>query len=157
MIESSGELYIDARSEQVWMFIDNANCLAHWLSFAQQIEVLEGEGLGRKQVVSGNYHVFCDRVEQEVVIYEPARQICWSHTEEHPSNRRVPRLDRTTTISVLLIPEGAGTRVRIESAQEPAGLLRGLAMRLMTHRSLQRHIHTSLAQLEGMVKGRMAV
>jgi carbon monoxide dehydrogenase subunit G len=58
-------------------------------------------------------------------------------------------------ISVELIPEGAGTRVRIETAQEPAGVLRGIAMRLMTQRAIERHIATSLKQLEGMLQGRM--
>lgn len=139
------------------MFVDNANCLARWLSFAQRVEVIEGDGLGRKQVVTGQFHFFCSGVEQEVVIYEPARQIAWSHTEEHPAISRVPRFDRATTLTVLLIPEGAGTRVRIESAQDPAGPLRGLALRFVTHRSLQRHIRNSLDRLEGMVKGRMAV
>jgi hypothetical protein len=65
-----------------------------------------------------------------------------------------PRFDRTTIISIELIPEGAGTRIRIESQREPAGPLRGLAMRLTTQRSIERHIKTSLERLEGMLKGR---
>lgn len=157
MIEVSGERYIEARSEQVWMFVDNANCLARWLSFATHIEVVEGEGLGRKQVVRGRYHRFCNGVEQEVTAYEPARQIAWTHTEEHPAINHMPRFDRTTVITVHLIPEGAGTRVRIESEQEPAGPLRGLAMRIVTHRALARHIRQSLDRLDGMIKGKLSV
>lgn len=154
-IEASGERYIEARSEQVWMFVDNANCLARWLSFATQIEVIEGDGLGRRQVVRGRFHRFCNGVEQEVIAYEPAKQISWNHTEEHPAISGVPRFDRSTTITVSLIPEGAGTRVRIDSAQEPAGPLRAMAMRLVTQRSLNRHIRNSLERLEGMIKGRL--
>lgn len=156
VIEASGERYIEARSEQVWMFVDNANCLARWLSFATHIEVVEGEGLGRRQIVRGRFHRFCNGVEQEVVTYEPAKQICWNHTEEHPAISGVPRFDRSTTITVSLIPEGGGTRVRIESSQEPAGPLRGVAMRLVTKRSLNRHIRNSLELLEGMIKGRLS-
>lgn len=154
MIEASGERYIEARSEQVWMFVDNANCLARWLTFAHHIEVVEGNGLGSKQVVHGRFHRFCDGIEQEVTIYEPARQIAWTNTQEHPTLSAVPRFDRSTVITVSLIPEGAGTRVRIESAQEPAGLLRGLAIRLVTKRALVRHIRRSLERLDGMIKGR---
>lgn len=139
------------------MFVDNASCLARWLSFATQIEVIEGDGMGRKQIVRGRFHRFCNGVEQEVVAYEPAKQISWNHTEEHPAINGMPRFDSSTVITVSLIPEGAGTRVRIESSQEPAGLLRGIAMRLVTQRSLNRHIRASLEQLEGMIKGRLSV
>lgn len=137
------------------MFVDNAECLARWLSFATQVEVIEGDGLGRKQVVRGRFHRFCNGIEQEVVVYEPAKQISWNHTEEHPAINRMPRFDRSTVITVTLIPDGAGTRVRIESSQEPAGPLRGMAMRLVTCRSLNRHIHSSLEQLDGMIQGRL--
>lgn len=154
MIEASSERYIDARSEQLWMLIDNANCLARWLTFAHHVEVVEGSGLGCKQVVYGRFHRFCDRVEQEVTIYEPARRIAWTNTEEHATLSALPRFNRSTVITVILIPEGAGTRVRIESAQEPAGLLGGLAIRLVTKRSLARHIHRSLERLDDVVKGR---
>lgn len=138
------------------MFVDNADCLARWLSFATRVEVIEGEGLGRRQVVRGRFHRFCNGVEQEVTIYEPARQIAWTHTEEHPAISALPRFDRSTVITVSLIPDGAGTRVRIQSAQEPAGLLRGIAMRLVTRRALNRHIRQSLERLDGMIKGRLA-
>jgi carbon monoxide dehydrogenase subunit G len=156
LIEASGERYIEARSEQVWMFVDNASCLVRWLSFATHIEVIEGDGLGRKQVVSGHFHRFCNGVEQEVTAYDPARQIAWTNTEEHSAIGHMPRFDRSTVITVSLIPEGAGTRVRIDSAQEPAGPLRGLAMRLVTQRSLNRHITQSLEQLDGMINGRLS-
>ena len=136
------------------MFVDNANCLAHWLSFATEVVVVEGDGLGRKQIVHGRYHRFCNCVEQEITVYEPARRVEWTHTEEHPAVNHIPRLDRSTVISVELIPEGAGTRVRIETAQEPAGILRGIAMRLITQRSIERHITNSLQRLEGMLQGR---
>lgn len=155
-MEIFGERYIDARSEQVWLMIDDTNCLARWLSFAQAIEVIDGNGLGRRQVVHGRFHPFCNGVEQEITQYEPARLVCWTHTGEHPSIPRVPRFDRTTTITVRLIPEGAGTRVRIEGSQEPAGLLRGLALRMLSRRSLSRHIRLSLERLDGIVKGRIA-
>ena len=154
MIEASGERYIEARSEQVWMLVDNTNCLARWLSFATQIEVVDGgEGVGTRQIVHGHYHRFCQCVEQEVTVYEPARLLAWT-TEEHPVVSRAPRFDRSGVMTIELIPEGAGTRVRIESRREPAGPLRGLAMRITTQRAIERHIRQSLLQLENMLKGR---
>jgi hypothetical protein len=137
------------------MFVDSADCLARWLSFATSVEVIEGNGLGRRQIVHGRYHILCNSIEQEITAYEPARLVSWTHTEEHPAVSHIPRLDRSTVITVQLIPEGAGTRVRIDSAQEPAGLLRGLAMRLVTRRAVERHIKISLEQLAGMLKGRI--
>ena len=156
LIEVTGERYIEARSEQVWMLVDNTRCLTRWLSFATEIEVVSGgDGLGARQIVHGRYHRFCQSVEQEVTVYEPARLLAWS-TEEHQVVSRVPRFDRAGEMTIELIPEGAGTRVRIASRREPAGPLRGLAMRLTTQRAIERHIRQSLLQLEGMVKGRLA-
>jgi carbon monoxide dehydrogenase subunit G len=129
MIESSGERYIEARCEQVWMVLDDETCRSRWLSFADQIE--------------------------GITVYHPSQSVTFS-TQEHPSLARISSEDCEATLTVELIPEGAGTRVRILAAREPAGRLRAIAMKLTAERALQRHISVSLEQLAQMLAGRTA-
>lgn len=127
MIQSSGERYIEARCEQVWMVVDDENCRARWLSFADQIE--------------------------GVTVYEPSTSVTFI-TQEHPSLAHMSSVDCAATLTVELIPEGAGTRVRILAAREPSGKLRAIAMKLTAQRALDRHISISLDQLAQMLAGR---
>jgi carbon monoxide dehydrogenase subunit G len=122
LIEATVERYMDARSEQVWMLVDNTDCRARWLTLAAQIE--------------------------SVNVVEPVRRVEWTHSQEHL------RLDCTTVINVDLIPDGAGTRVRIVSTQVAAGPLQVIAMRFGGQRSLERELRRSLEQLAEMIKGR---
>jgi carbon monoxide dehydrogenase subunit G len=128
MIQSSGERYVDARCEQVWMVIDDANCLARWLSNADEIA--------------------------GVTTWEPAKRVEWSTVERRPSTD--PRFEETSAMTVELIPEGAGTRVRIVATQETVGTLRGLITRFTHQRSVDRHINQSLDQLVELLRGRTA-
>ena len=129
MIQSSGERYIEARCEQVWMVVDDENCRARWLSFADQIE--------------------------GITVYEPSTSVTFS-TQEHPSLARMASPDCCATLTVELIPEGAGTRVRLLAVREPSGRLRAIAMKLTAQRALERHISVSLEQLAQMLAGRTA-
>ncbi len=126
MIEISGERYVEARCEQVWMVVDDSNCRARWLSFDDKIE--------------------------QVVVHEPARRLTWN-TQEHP--RLVP-IECRSCVTVELIPEGAGTRVRIHATREPSGRLSALALRVTAQRAFERDIRRSLEQLAEMLAGRTA-
>jgi carbon monoxide dehydrogenase subunit G len=129
MIQTSGERYIEARCEQVWMVVDDENCRARWLSFADQIE--------------------------GITVYEPSTSVTFS-TQEHPSLAHMSSEDCAATLTVELIPEGAGTRGRLLAVREPSGRLRAIAMKLTAHRALERHISVSLDQLAQMLAGRTA-
>ncbi|MBJ7458501.1 MAG: hypothetical protein JHD02_04865 [Thermoleophilaceae bacterium] len=129
MIQSSGERYIEARCEQVWMVVDDESCRARWLSFADQIE--------------------------GITVYEPTQSVTFS-TQEHPSLARLSGIDCGATLTVELIPEGAGTRVRLMAVREPSGRLRAIALRLTAQRALERHISISLEQLAQLLSGRTA-
>jgi len=126
MIESSAERYVEARCEQVWMVIDDANCLARWFDFADQIV--------------------------EVRASEPSRRVEWG-TQEHPT---VEPSMCSTVMTVELIPEGAGTRVRIQSIRESNGRIHRFVTRITTQRTIDRHIDRSLDQLVEMLHGRTA-
>jgi hypothetical protein len=130
MIQSSGERFIEARCEQVWMVMDDVNCRARWLAFDDQIE--------------------------GITVYEPAKRLTWA-TQEHPSLARMASDDCSALLTVELFPEGSGTRVRILATREPSGRLRAIAMKLTAQRALDRHIQLSLRQLAEMLAGRSSV
>lgn len=123
MIDISGERYLEARCEQVWMVVDDLSCRARWLAFHDQIT--------------------------EVVVHEPTRRMGWN-TQDHPS---LARLGCTTCVTVELIPEGAGTRVRIHATREPARKLNVLSGRRSTQRAYERDIRRSLDQLTELLVG----
>jgi carbon monoxide dehydrogenase subunit G len=125
MIEFSGERWVEARCEQVWMVIEEPSCRARWLSFNDQIG--------------------------EVIVSEPSRMKSWN-TLDHPT----VTIESNASLTVELIPEGAGTRVRIHAAREPAGRLHGIAIRMTTQRVFERNIRRSLDRLAQLLAGRPA-
>jgi hypothetical protein len=129
MIESSGERFIEARCEQVWMVMDDVNCRARWLTFDDQIE--------------------------GITVYEPTKRVTWA-TQEHPSLARVSEDESAALLTIELFPEGSGTRVRILATREPSGRIRAITMRFTTQRALDKHIALSLRQLAELLAGRSA-
>jgi hypothetical protein len=129
MIESSGERFIEARCEQVWMVMDDVNCRARWLTFDDQIE--------------------------GITVYEPTKRVTWA-TQEHPSLARVSADESAALLTIELFPEGSGTRVRILATREPSGRVRAITMRFTTQRALDKHIALSLRQLAELLAGRSA-
>lgn len=125
MIEFSGERYVEARCEQVWMVVDDSNCRARWLALNDQIH--------------------------EVIVSEPAQMISWN-TQDHPS----VQIESSEALTIELIPEGAGTRVKIYATREPAGRIQEIAMRMTTQKAFERNIRRSLEQLAEMLQGRTA-
>ncbi len=124
MIEISGERWIAASCEQIWMLVDEDVCRARWLSFNDRIT--------------------------EVTVHEHSRRVGWN-TQDHP---RTPGPQCTSCLTIELIPEGAGTRVRILATREPLGRLGALAMKVVSQRACERDINRSLSQLAGMLGGR---
>lgn len=124
MIEISGERWIEARCEQVWMVVDDANCRSRWLSFHEQIE--------------------------EVVVHEPSRRLGW-HTHDHPS---LSRVDPNASVIVELIPDGSGTRVKLYATCQSTGRIKALTARITGQRACQREIEQSLDLLATLLTGR---
>lgn len=107
------------------MVIEDLNCRARWLAFHDQID--------------------------QVTVHEPARRVEWG-TQEHPSVSR--RGSCRQCVTVDLIPDGAGTRVRIQVLQQPNKRFGELALRVGGQRGVERDISRSLERLAGLLAGR---
>jgi uncharacterized protein YndB with AHSA1/START domain len=151
MIEVVRERRIDAPAEQLWPLVDDVARLPEWFSFAERAELLEGDGVGRRQRIHGRWGKRRSEVDQLVVEREPGRVLAWRHEAERLDGKPAPQFAADTHFAIRLDPEDGGTRVRLESRQEPASALKGLVMRLMGTREVAGHMERSLERLQSIV------
>ena len=141
------ERRVAAPPEQLWPLVSNPERLSEWFTFALAGEVLEGEGVGRRQRMHGEWGRKRSEIDQEVVEFDPPRRLAWVHVAERLDGKPAPRFAASTRFTIDLVPDGDGTSVRLHSAQKPAGPLRGLVMRLFGQREIAQNLERSLDRL----------
>ena len=148
MIDVTTARTIPAAPDDIWALLDDPARLGEWLAFADRGELLEGDGLGRRQRMHGRWGRKRSEIDQVVVEHDPPRRLAWRHEAERLDGRPAPRFAASTVFSMTLEPEGAGaTRVTLRSQQEPASPLRGLVMRLFGRREVAAKLDESLDRL----------
>ena len=147
MIEIVEERQIAASPEHVWKVVDDTGRMAEWFTFAERMEVLEGEGLGRRQRLHGRWGTKRSEIDQTIVEHEPGRVLAWRHDAERLDGKPAPRFAKETIFTIALEPDGPGTRVRMVSRQEPASAVKGLVMKLFGTREVATNIRRSLERL----------
>ena len=149
MIEVRAERSIPAAPDELWPLVSDAARLPEWFAFAERVEVLDGpDGAGQRRRQHGHWGKKRSEVDQVVTRWEPGRVLAWRHEAERLDGKPAPRFAASTDFSIELAPEDGGTRVRLRSAQVPAGRLRGLVMRAFGRRELAGTLKSSLAELE---------
>jgi uncharacterized protein YndB with AHSA1/START domain len=148
MVEVSRERRIEAPPDRIWPLVDEPARLSEWFSFAERVETLGGERVGRRQRVHGRWRRKQSEVDQVITAHEPPRLLQWRHEAERLDGKPAPRLARETVFTIRLDPDGSDTRVRLHSQQEPATALRGVVMRLFAAREIGQHLDRSLDALE---------
>lgn len=151
MIEIVRERRIEASAEDLWPLVDDVARLPEWFTFAERAELLEGEGVGRRQRLHGHWGKKRSEVDQIVVDREPGRLLQWRHEAERLDGKPAPRFAAETRFAIRLEPDDGGTRVRLESRQEPASALKGLVMRVFGTREVSGHMERSLERLQAIV------
>lgn len=151
MIEIVRERRIEAPTEQLWPLVDDVARLPEWFTFAERAELLEGDGVGRRQRIHGRWGRRRSEVDQLVVEREAGRVLAWRHEAERLDGKPAPRFAADTRFEIRFDPEDGGTRVRLESRQEPASALKGLVMRLLATRDVAGHMERSLERLQAIV------
>ncbi|MEP6650949.1 MAG: SRPBCC domain-containing protein [Lapillicoccus sp.] len=153
MLDVLRERHVAAPPELLWPLVSDPRRLPDWFTFALAGEVLDGEGVGRRQRMYGEWGSKRSEIDQEVVEFDPPRRIAWVHLAERLGGKPAPRFAATTRFTIHLTPDGNGTQVRLHSAQEPASLVRGLVMRLFGSREIAQHLDRSLARLAATQEG----
>jgi len=112
--------------------------------------------VGRKQRLHGRWGRKRAEIDQVVTEYLPGKVLAWRHEAERLDGQPAPEFAMETAFAIRLQPEGSGTRVRLESRQEPAGPVRGLMIRLFGKREVAGHMDRSLASLAARAGERRA-
>jgi uncharacterized protein YndB with AHSA1/START domain len=151
MIEVVRERKIPAGAGQIWDVVSDARRLPDWYSRADKVEVLAGEGLGRRQRLISQWQGRPSEVDQVVTVFEPERELEWRHEAERLDGRPAPRFSIETVITISLSAEAQGvTNVRLASRQMPADQEKEAAMQ-KNSAYLGQMLETSLQRLEGVV------
>jgi uncharacterized protein YndB with AHSA1/START domain len=148
MIDVSTARTIPAAPDAIWALLDDPARLGEWLAFAESGEVLEGEGVGRRQRMHGRWGRKRSEIDQVVVEHDPPRRLAWRHEAERLDGKPAPRFAAETEFSIDVAPDGDGSRVRMRSAQVPASRSRGLVIRAFGRREVKGAMERSLAALE---------
>lgn len=152
VIEIVRERSIPASARQVWDVVSDAHRLPEWYARADRVEVLSGEGLGRRQRVISRWHGRPSEIDQVVTVFEPERELEWRHEAERLDGQPAPRFSAETVVGIRLSPEVQGvTRVTVASRQRPADEEKEALMRGNSE-YLGQLLETSLEHLEAVLR-----
>ena len=152
MIDVIAQRTIPAPPDAIWPLLDDPTRLSEWFAFADSGEVLDGEGVGRRQRMHGHWGKKRSEIDQLVVEHEPPRRLAWRHEAERLDGKPAPRFAAETVFSATLEPVDGGTSVTLHSAQQQASALRGLVIRIFGRREIAQKLRESLATLEARAR-----
>jgi uncharacterized protein YndB with AHSA1/START domain len=152
VIEVSASRTLAAPPDAIWPLLDDPGRMGTWFAFAERFEVLDGEGVGRRQRMHGRWGRKRSEIDQVLVAHEPPRRLAWRHEAERLDGRPAPRFAASTVFTATLEPEADGTRVTLRSEQEPASRLRGIVIGLLGRREVAQKLEESLDALAAQVE-----
>jgi uncharacterized protein YndB with AHSA1/START domain len=153
MIEVTAQRSIAAGPDALWPLVSDPARLPEWFTLAERVEVLEGpEGPGQRRRQHGHWGKRESEVDQRITRWEPPLALAWTHEAERLNGKPAPRFAASTDFTIELDPDGAGTRVRLRSVQEPAGRLRGVVMRAFGTRDVAKALNESLERLAATMR-----
>ena len=147
MIEIVRESRVDAPVETVWAVVSDAGRAPEWFTFADRVEVREGEGVGQLRTQHGKWGSKKAEVDQEITGFEPNRLLAWRHVAERLGGKPAPKFAASTEFRIELEPAGTATTVRLRSQQVPASPLKGWVMKLFGTKDVAKNMERSLVKL----------
>ena len=146
---------VAAPPDALWPLVSDPARLPEWFTFAERVEVLEGEGVGQRRRQHGHWGSKPSEVDQRITAWEPPRRLAWCHEAERLAGKPAPRFAASTDFEIVLAPAGDGaTSVSLRSTQEPASAVRGAVIRLFGRREVAQHLRRSLAKLGELAQPR---
>jgi uncharacterized protein YndB with AHSA1/START domain len=146
---------VAAAPDALWPLVSDPARLPEWFTFAERVEVLDGEGVGQRRRQHGHWGSKPSEVDQRITAWEPPRRLAWCHEAERLAGKPAPRFAASTDFEIVLEPAGDGaTTVSLRSTQEPASALRGAVIRLFGRREVAQNLRRSLARLGELAQPR---
>lgn len=150
MIEIVRERQVAAAPADVWAVVAAPERAPEWFTFAERVEVLDGEGVGQRQRQHGKWGKRSAEIDREITDFDAPRRYGWRHVAERLDGKPAPVFARSTRFQISLEPSGAGTLVRLHSAQEPASAMKALVMRAFGTRDVATNMDRSLERLAAL-------
>lgn len=130
LIEIARQRRIPAPIGKVWDVIADASRLPDWYGRVERVEVLAGEGIGRRQRITAHWRGQESVIEQVVTVFEPQRRLEWRHVSERLGGQPAPRFAAETVLIMDLESETPDTTLMtLTSRQLPVDPDKEAAMR----------------------------
>jgi uncharacterized protein YndB with AHSA1/START domain len=152
VIDVAASRTLAAPPDAIWPLLDDPARMGEWFAFAERFEVLEGEGVGRRQRMHGRWGKKRSEIDQVLVAHDPPRRLAWRHEAERLDGKPAPRFAASTVFSATLEPDRDRTRVTLRSEQEPASRLKGVVIGLFGRREVAQRLEESLDALAAQVE-----
>jgi uncharacterized protein YndB with AHSA1/START domain len=155
MIEFVRSRHIAAPPERIWPYVDDVGRWPEWFTEAERGEVLSGEGVGRRQRMSGHARGKATEIDSVVVASEAARLLRWHHEAERVDGRPGSVVyAKDATAEVVIQPEGDGSLVTYRLLAESGSLLNTFMLRVMAPGPIGKSFEVSLDRLAALAEGR---
>ena len=145
------ELVTDGRvpgiPARVWRLVADPDQLVRWFEFADRLEVLQGEGLGRRQRAHTRRRDRDLETDQVVTEFQPPRLIEWRREVSRLDGEPVDPYARDSRFAIELRPDGDATIVTLRGTQVPSSFWRGQLIRRFGRRETGRLMQKSIANL----------
>jgi uncharacterized protein YndB with AHSA1/START domain len=153
MIEFVRSRHIAATPDRVWPFVDDVGSWARWFTEAESARVIDGVGLGRRQVMHGHARGKATEIESVVTAYEPPHHLRWHHEAERVDGQPGSVVfAKDATAEVAIVPEGDGSLVTYRLLAEPGSLLNTFLLKVMAPGPIGKSFERSLDRLAALAE-----
>ncbi|HEX9697439.1 MAG TPA: SRPBCC family protein [Actinomycetota bacterium] len=139
-----------AAAADVWRVVSDVERIERWWPRALGGMIIDGDELGREQIVRVNWGRVEGRIRQRVIEWEPGSRYGWEVVSESAGDRVLAPLISTSVLVTVERDGVAGTRVTIRAAFDPVGARGVLALRQIS-RLARRSYRAALRNLRGVV------
>lgn len=127
--EAAATATIPALPDDVWRIVSDVERIDQWLPRCRGGMIIDGDGLGREQVVRLDWGRQEGRIRQTVTEWEPGRLYGWQVISEAADDRVLPPLVNTKVLITIERDGLSGSKVTIRGAFDPVGARGVLALR----------------------------
>lgn len=153
MIEFVRSRHIAAPPDRIWPFVADIAAWPRWFTEAERGEVLSGEGVGRRQRMSGHARGKATEIDSVVTDFEPPHRMRWHHEAERVDGKPGSVVfARDASAEVTISPDGDGSLVTYRLLAEPGSLLNTFMLRVMAPGPVGRSFETSLDRLAALAE-----
>jgi uncharacterized protein YndB with AHSA1/START domain len=154
MIEFARSRHIAATPDRIWPFVSDVTAWPKWFTEAEGGEVLSGDGLGRRQRMTGHARGKATEIDSVVTAWDPPTHLRWHHEAERVDGKPGSVVfARDATAEVTIVPDATGSQVTYRLLAEPGSLMNTFLLRVMAPRPIRTSFDISLERLARLVEG----